>query len=375
MNTYNSVQINGVKLLLENKADPNIRDIYHKTALHYATQEKSRKIVEMLLIHKADPNIIDMNYRLPLDIAISLYKVGSTKKLITFGAKSSDIFRSLLSICQLNINRWTLKHKHFIRYILRRADVLYIHSEFSLKALLYYAEWDKHERFHQNQEKKTCILFEVLHKIGVSIDDRMGELDLHRASRHQNEEMVKALIRKGANVNVKNFYGETPLHLSLKAMESSYRENDGQKDYRIASLLLENGANIHEHDYIKETPFSLAIKIKCWPLLNLMLAKANVDLVTYENPVATESDDVSIRFCENNPKLHELIVAVAMGHENIVNQLLDKNFIDDTSKHPCQDLNAMMYVDIEKRQVNVVKILLEAGFRTDGYVYYSKKYV
>ncbi len=59
-----------VKLLLENKANPNISDVNGTTALLYAVQFKNYEIVAMLIQAKANPDMKDNRGNSALDYAI-----------------------------------------------------------------------------------------------------------------------------------------------------------------------------------------------------------------------------------------------------------------------------------------------------------------
>jgi uncharacterized protein len=57
------------KILLENKADPNIADPTGMTPLLYAVQFENKELVELLLKHKANVKQADKEGRTPLDHA------------------------------------------------------------------------------------------------------------------------------------------------------------------------------------------------------------------------------------------------------------------------------------------------------------------
>jgi hypothetical protein len=58
------------RVLLENKADPNIADATGMTPLLYAVQFENKELVQLLLKHKADIKQADKEGRTPLDHAV-----------------------------------------------------------------------------------------------------------------------------------------------------------------------------------------------------------------------------------------------------------------------------------------------------------------
>lgn len=57
------------KLLLENKADPNIADPIGMTPLIYAVQFENKELIQLLLKHKANTKQADKDGKTPLDYA------------------------------------------------------------------------------------------------------------------------------------------------------------------------------------------------------------------------------------------------------------------------------------------------------------------
>lgn len=113
-------------------------------------------------------------------------------------------------------------------------------------------------------------------------DDREGDTVLFCALNNGHAGTAELLITKGANVNVKNCYKETPLHkASLKGLSGItelliskgadinakngsnqsplfYAVDNGHKD--IVELLISKGADLNIEDNDRETPLTQAIK-------------------------------------------------------------------------------------------------------------------
>ncbi|WP_252321182.1 ankyrin repeat domain-containing protein, partial [Spiroplasma endosymbiont of Lariophagus distinguendus] len=77
------------------------------------------------------------------------------------------------------------------------------------------------------------------------------------------DELFKVLIKRfknGANVNIKNIYGDTPLHY---AVDNGY--------FEIAEFLLKNGANINAQDNEGFTPLYSAIDNNDFKIVELLI--------------------------------------------------------------------------------------------------------
>ncbi|WP_341816915.1 ankyrin repeat domain-containing protein [Wolbachia endosymbiont (group A) of Agelastica alni] len=81
----------------------------------------------------------------------------------------------------------------------------------------------------------------------VNVKNNRGDTPLHLVARNGHLEVVEKLIENGANVNEKDIHGETPLH---RAAEKGRLE--------VVEKLIENGANVNEKDIHGETPLHRA---------------------------------------------------------------------------------------------------------------------
>ena len=81
---------------------------------------------------------------------------------------------------------------------------------------------------------------ELINGADVNIQNEDGDTLLHYAINDENYEIVKLLLEHSANVNAKDYYGDTPLH--------------NTNNYEIAKLLIEYGANVNAKNEFGSTP-------------------------------------------------------------------------------------------------------------------------
>ena len=112
---------------------------------------------------------------------------------------------------------------------------------------------------------------------------------LHYACKQRcNPKTIKLLLLSGANINGKDYYGDTPLHEAVQ-----------DRNIRIVNILLENNANIYEKNNNGETPLNLAFKDRAlnklliphtnghkkWKLIKPLVFAINVMCQSYINSV------------------------------------------------------------------------------------------
>ena len=135
----------------------------------------------------------------------------------------------------------------------------------------------------------------------VNVKNLLGETPLHLASRHDGHvKVVKLLLEKGLDVNVTNSSGHTPLHIA-----SSYSKVD------LVKLLLEKGADVNANDNDGETPLHYATYNGHAEVAGLLLEKG-VDI----NAINSDGDTA-------------LDVAKRGGKESIVKLLISTSKVSE----------------------------------------------
>ncbi|XP_014203563.1 uncharacterized protein LOC106635888 [Copidosoma floridanum] len=339
-------RVDEVKLLLENHADPNIELLFGETILGIVVLKNVENILELLLEYGANPNIMNDENETPLDMAIRNRQINFVEKLAASGAKCNNIYKKLLKLCtQCSTPRY---ENYVIEYVLKHAAHLDVHDKFSPKALLYYVISKNHHKSH-----KDCLLFKFLCEQDIDGgDDYSGDLDLHRAVRHNNKKAVTALLQENTNVNTRNIFGDTPLHLSLRVEESSNNISS------ITRQLIKFGADIWAKNSINETPFLIAMKQKNINLLNYMLLK----VTKVEKPTVND-ETFGLGIFYYIDKVLDLFDGNTSFQEMFVAHLLDMCPVPRINNF--QNIDRILRKAFVLQKYGIIQLLIEAGFRTD----------
>jgi ankyrin repeat protein len=119
-------------------------------------------------------------------------------------------------------------------------------------------------------EKKTSLYNDLdgLKKIISENPDRINQIDkdgnsfLHRAVHTGNVDMVKFLVSRGADVNVKDNYGQTPVQIAAQL-----------DDAEIIIHLVSNGAEINIKNSIGKTPLHDAVAHDQFQIVNYLISQ------------------------------------------------------------------------------------------------------
>lgn len=108
---------------------------------------------------------------------------------------------------------------------------------------------------------KNNEIVKQLIKAGANVNkkDAQGFSPLYYAAYEKNVDMVRTLVSNGADVNSKTAVGNTPLHVVLaKSSDTGSKRNKDTSDAEIIKILLDNGADITITNQGRKTPFDLA---------------------------------------------------------------------------------------------------------------------
>ena len=133
----------------------------------------------------------------------------------------------------------------------------------------------------KKQEKRVPLCEAVIHNDSVAFEKLLtkgadvNELDynnlsaLFYACQNGQYEMAKSLIQNGANIEIKDRFGKTPLSMAV----FWYNVNNSVSDGKLIKLLIDAGADINAKNIAGVSPLSLARTIAGFPFLDLFEQK------------------------------------------------------------------------------------------------------
>ncbi|XP_068716989.1 ankyrin-1-like [Montipora capricornis] len=252
------------RVLLEHRADANIKDLWGETPLYKAVMQKNVPLVELLLENKADANIQDWVRETPLHKAVMRRDVPLVKILLENKADANIQDRAGETPFQ----------KAFIQ-----EDVPLIKLLLENKADANIQDRAGETPLHKAVMRKDVPLVKILleNKADANIQDRVGETPLHKAVMLEDLPLVKVLIENKADANIQDLRGETPLHKAVML-----------QDLPLVKVLIENKADASIQDLRGETPLHQAVMWRSKPLVKLFLenkADANIQNQEGETPL------------------------------------------------------------------------------------------
>ncbi|WP_371219232.1 ankyrin repeat domain-containing protein [Orientia tsutsugamushi] len=203
----------------------------------------------------------------------------------------------------------------------------------------------------------------------VNIKNQYGSTPLHAAVYHKHINIATLLLKKGADVNIKNQYGYTPLHLASQRIPSYYDvdvcvPDDGSAPFVIdeeyytstnkLKLLLDNGANVNLMDNDGYTA------------LHYASARGRIDVVEF-----LLNNNADINITGKNTVVHS---AAKNGHKDMVQFWLDRypNMINlqDNDGYTALHLVAkhrftILPHDVHINRFDVAEMLLNRGVDTN----------
>ena len=281
----NEASINIVKRLLKNRAQPNAFNEKGQTPLYLACVstigEVNLEIVQILLEHGGDPNICpplsSTRPMMPAPILYQLYADYADYVLPPLSAVSNcgnAELAGLLMRFGANVGHKTERGRTALHYAICGDGRFIRHIDFSKSNPVTTAEMLLSAGADANAMDKTGAsplylacesgkteLVKLLLKRGANptmeatVSGRLKN-PMHAACRHQDCDSVKLLLEHNANVLLHDEDGKTALHCALES--DTYLSSDSDKRIVIVQLLLDRGAEVNAVSDDGQTPFYIA---------------------------------------------------------------------------------------------------------------------
>ncbi|KAJ5995518.1 hypothetical protein N7481_002495 [Penicillium waksmanii] len=175
------------------------------------------------------------------------------------------------------------------------------------------------------------------------VDSKDGQTPLHKACSSGNSEIVKFIIRRGADVDVRDFLGNTPLHVACST------RNEG-----AVKLLIEGGADVNQIMNTGETALHVASNFGEVGIVRLLLeTDAEIDIKGNDGRTPLHKaalGGTALHLCLSGKSVEVMEVLLRYG--------ADVNLVDD-------DGNTVLHKVCRFGWKDVVKLLLKYGADVD----------
>jgi ankyrin repeat protein len=348
-----SGQVEVTRLLVERKADINIRNVRNETALHLAAVSGNVKIIIDLLDKGMSVDMMNADDFTPLHVSAGLGHLEATKVLFEGGFAVNSTYVG--GETPLHLAAVEGKIEVFLFFIEIGADIN--KRDVRNNTALHYAA----------VSGSVEIIKTLLDKgMSVNLTGRNGYTPLHFSAVYGNLEATKYFVKSGAAVNITNGGGRTPLHLA--ALEGKIE---------VFRYLTEIGADINMRDIRNNTALHCAAVSGSVEIIKILLGEGMlVDLTStngctplhvsakFGNLEATKyfverGAAVNITNADGRTPLH---LAALEGKIEVFRYLTeigaDINMRDDRN-------NTALHCAAVSGSVEIIKILLGEGMLVD----------
>ncbi len=290
-----------VNLLLKTGADLSAVDNEQLTALHYAIRADNIETLQLLLNSGMNINMENKDGNLPLYYAAKQNVSRIVDFLIQQGA---DELKNKKGLTTLHIAVLENDVQTASLLISEGADVSITDNEGN--SPLYYAIkkqdpamlslFNSHTKEKEINPQIVSTIFDAVinnnkelfdlllsNKANINLEDKDGKTLLYYAAKHNRQEMIRALVQKGADKKL-NKSGRTPLIAAIC-----------NNDTEVAARLIAEGANIVAEDKQRKPPLYYTAKLGNSVIAKILIAKKADEMLTsrYLTPlqVAVREDD------------------------------------------------------------------------------------
>ena len=370
--------------LLKHGADVDSKDGHHCTPLHLAASWDLLEVAQILLEHGADIDSCNNEGQTPLHIACGNgMEVAYVVQLLlergaNVNARDNNLDTPLLAAVRvLNVDA--------ARILLDHGAEPRVNNKVGKTSLHLFPEYAWGSTLEPTLLKHRPLVLQ--HVVDVNAQDKYHTAPLHVAMELGSSKVAQILLEHGAEPNVVNKDGQTPLHRAFKPQFDS--KNDAEILIASAThLLLQRGADVNAQDKDHTTPLFLAIQRNMYDITRVLLtrgAKPNVKNVDGKAPLHlllegdfSDEDDIPGLVClllergadvnaQDQNHASPLLLAVERHLVDITRILLQrgaepnmKNIKGKTPLHVLLEQDFHDYEDVNGVLV-VVQLLLDNG--------------
>jgi ankyrin repeat protein len=263
------------ELLISRGADPNATTRAGSSPLHIAASQGHRAVAEVLLKNSSEIDARTRDGSTPLLLAVSKNQVHVTRLLIEQGA-------NLEIPGGQGLERRTPLHAAVLQANVQTVRLLLAHGadiesrnstgDPPLHAAVWPVERPGVRFTHPRDPMSAEKIFVLLLESGADVDSRGSKegTALHRAIRLHNERAAELLLAHGADINVQDATGATPL-MARAGEYSLEMARAGEYSQDLAKFLLNKGAETDLQNNAGETVLHLAAAALNVEFLELLL--------------------------------------------------------------------------------------------------------
>ncbi len=241
--------------------DINVKDYNSNTALHWAIgnndldKESKKVIVQTLLDHGADPNLENLDGHSALHLALIVPEIDEDVKIdLIHMLKDYEAYIDIQDAQQNTILHRVIEYTNVDEQGKLNIINSLLGAGIDLSKLNNNNESYLHLALQEKNPQITKLLVEhniLDHIADISLPTEQGNSLLHLSMEQGNDELTNLLLKKGILdqgdiINKQDENGNTLLLLALK-----------HKNYRLAHTLLDKGADIDVPNRIGETPVGI----------------------------------------------------------------------------------------------------------------------
>jgi cytohesin len=270
------------QLMLEHGADVNARDKDQATPLHSASFMSMLEVARVLLDHGANIHARNVHGQTPLHIV--------SQGILMFGEISKSDLVELLLSRGADVNArdddqdtpflfacFCLKPETAETLFQNGADInaVNIHGQNAWHLI----SQNLSHNYHQETSRARLGKLFLGHEVDMHERHEDERTPLHLSCYYGQLEVAKMLLGNGAQVNVADNRGNTPLHqvtlgnydYQSFGMDVWYLKHHPVKVLRLAERLLESGADVNAQNKDQETPLHLASRLRLHDMVRFLL--------------------------------------------------------------------------------------------------------